>query len=83
LRNPFLFKQIKQINDVKSEAVHLLPGFFEACVAYLNDDFATARTKQWLNQLRVTDERIQSIFDEVKVLKKPTEFIQKLNQLLI
>lgn len=82
LRNPFLFKQIKQTHDAQTQPVHLLPGFFDACVAYLNDDFATSRTKQWLNQLRVTDERIQSIFDEVKVLKKPVEFKQKLDHLL-
>ena len=83
LRNPYLFKQIKQIDqDTKYQPILLLPEFFKACVAYLNEDFATARTKQWLNQLRVTDDRIQSIFDEVKILKKPTEFKQKLDQLL-
>lgn len=83
LRNPYLFKQIKQIDqDTKHQPIRLLPEFFTACVAYLNEDFATARTKQWLNQLRVTDDRIQSIFDEVKILKKPTEFKQKLDQLL-
>ncbi|MBC7752613.1 MAG: tRNA-dihydrouridine synthase family protein [Moraxellaceae bacterium] len=83
LRNPYLFSQIKQIDqDTKYQPIRLLPGFFKACEAYLNEDFATARTKQWLNQLRVTDDRIQSIFDEVKILKKPTEFKQKLDQLL-
>ncbi len=82
LKNPFLFKQIKQSHDAQTQPVHLLPGFFEACTVYLNDDFATARTKQWLNQLRSTDEKIQSIFDEVKILKKPTEFKKKLDQLL-
>lgn len=82
LRNPFLFKQIKQTHDTKTQPIHLLPGFFDACTVYLNDDFATARTKQWLNQLRSTDEKIQTIFDEVKILKKPSEFKQKLDQLL-
>ncbi len=82
LKNPFLFKEIKQTHDSKTQALHLLPGFFDACTVYLNDDFATARTKQWLNQLRSTDDKIQSIFDEVKVLKKPAEFKQKLDQLL-
>ena len=83
LRNPYLFQQIKHINpEFKQQPVHLLPDFFKACETYLNEEFATARTKQWLNQLRVTDDRIQSIFDQVKILKKPTEFKQKLNQLL-
>jgi tRNA-dihydrouridine synthase C len=83
LRNPFLFRQIKETHDTQTQPVQLLSGFFEACTVFVNDDFATARTKQWLNQLRVTDDKIQSIFDEVKVLKKPTEFKQKLDQLLI
>lgn len=82
LKNPYLFNQIKKSSTEKTQALQLLPGFFEACTVYLNDDFATARTKQWLNQLRSTDEKIQSLFDEVKILKKPSEFKQKLEELL-
>jgi tRNA-dihydrouridine synthase C len=84
LRNPFLFQQIKmQNNETKPRAsIELIPSFFEACVSYANEDYATARTKQWLNQLRVVDEKAMAIFEEVKTLKKPIEFKQKLEQLL-
>lgn len=82
LRNPFLFQQIKDASHVQSQPRKLLSGFYQACVDYANEDYATARTKQWLNQLRVTNDQIQSIFEEVKILKKPAEFKQKLDQLL-
>ncbi len=82
LRNPFLFNQIKQSLSIPLDPTELLLGFYEACTTYINQEYATARTKQWLNQMRVTDEKIQAIFDQVKVFKKPAEFKQKLDQLL-
>ena len=84
LRNPFLFQQIKKLSvtPVARASTELILGFFDSCVSYANEDYATARTKQWLNQLRVVDEKSLAIFEEVKTLKKPIEFKQKLEQLL-
>lgn len=81
LRDPFLFSKIKLLaTDHKASA--LIPTFFNSCEQFINADYATSRTKQWLNQLRIVDDRVQSIFDQVKVIKKPVEFKQKLDQLL-
>ncbi len=81
LRDPFLFQNIKGLTQNKNPQ-ELLCGFYDACVTYSSPEFATARTKQWLNQLRINDESTQNIFDQVKILKKPIEFKQKLEQLL-
>ena len=86
LRNPFLFNEIKNSQHSlasNQNAIMLLPYFFDSCSTFLNEDYATARTKQWLNQLRVADEKASVIFEEIKTLKKPIEFKQKLDQLLV
>ena len=86
LRNPFIFSHIK--DELKSTVVEspmplsLLPGFFQSCENNINGYFATSRTKQWLAQLRFTSEHAKSLFDEIKVIKKPIEFKERLNQLL-
>lgn len=95
LRNPYLFKEIKkqkitdQFNELSNfasngsdQALKLVPAFFEACTVYVSDHFATARTKQWLNQLRFGSATAQNIFDQLKVIQKPLEFKTKLNALI-
>lgn len=94
LRNPYVFKDIKahlntslKIDESKNnldspETLNLIIPFFEACTIYVNDHFATARTKQWLSQLRLASPRAKEIFDQVKIHKKPVEFKSHLEKLL-
>lgn len=95
LRNPFVFKEIKthllsKPNVEKTESVSnknlasldLVIPFFNACTIYINDHFATARTKQWLSQLRLASPQAREIFDQVKIHKKPNEFKSHLEKLL-
>lgn len=81
LRDPFIFQKIKS-QQMTQHPLQLVTGFYDSCEKYLNEDFATARTKQWLNQLRVNDALIQVVFDEVKIIKQPLVFKQKINELL-
>lgn len=96
LRNPYLFKEIKshlkqqsQTNSISSngslqlDSLQLVVPFFNACTVYVNDHFATARTKQWLSQLRLASPRAREVFDQVKIHKKPVEFKSHLEKLLV
>lgn len=91
LRNPFLFKEIKNSLGASSptptpeqklkqelETIKLILPFYEACSVYVNEYFATSRTKQWLSQLRHSSEKAKNIFDQVKTYKKPIEFKDQL-----
>lgn len=86
LRNPYLFQEIKNQNNLDAlaaeKALKLVPGFYEACGVYVSDYFGVARTKQWLNQLRHRSQAIQNIFDQLKVIEKPVEFKTKMNELI-
>ncbi|MFN3698529.1 MAG: tRNA dihydrouridine synthase [Pseudobdellovibrio sp.] len=89
MRNPYIFKHIKQSllsTDLKihdsNQALNLILPFFESCTLYVNDHFATARTKQWLNQLRFVSEKASEIFHQVKIHKKPIEFKDHLIKLI-
>lgn len=82
LRDPFLFKKIKEAttaastyNDIK----FLLPAFYEASATYVNAPFAVARTKGWLKQLAFTDPEFNILFDELKLITKPDHFKQRLS----
>lgn len=90
LSNPFVFKETKEAlqNETlqKSDSLELnwqntkslLPSFFQASTDYINEHFATARTKQWLRGLSMKSIEAKSIFDEIKVLHKPHEFRSRL-----
>ena len=91
LRNPYVFKEIKAhlatqkmegATLVSPSSLELIVPFFDACTVYVNDHFATARTKQWLNQLRFVSPKAKDIFDQVKTHKKPVEFKSHLEKLL-
>lgn len=89
MRNPYIFQYIKQnlmSTDLKpqdpEQALKLILPFFESCTLYVNDHFATARTKQWLNQLRFVSEKASEIFHQVKIHKKPIEFKDHLIKLI-
>lgn len=87
LRNPYVFKEIKSHLKTETAAspnsLDLVVPFFDACTVYVNDHFATARTKQWLSQLRLASPRAREVFDQVKIHKKPVEFKSHLEKLLI
>ena len=82
IRNPFIFSEIKSTtqNPAKREKPpgDLVLNFFDASTAHVNDHFAVARTKGWLKQLSFTHADLKPIFDEIKVLKKPSEFKARL-----
>lgn len=95
LRNPYIFQDIKahlgtkvtaesndKISTNKEESLDLVVPFFNACTIYVNDHFATARTKQWLSQLRLASPKAREVFDQVKIHKKPIEFKSHLEKLL-
>lgn len=94
LRTPYIFRNIKLSSNkiveqdfllhdrVKENSLHLIIPFFNACTVYINDHFATSRTKQWLSQMRLASPQAREIFDQVKVYKKPTEFKAHLEKLL-
>ena len=86
LRNPYVFSEIKAHLNTEStqnpESLDLIVPFFNACTIYVNDHFATARTKQWLSQLRLVSPKAREIFDQVKIHKKPIEFKSHLEKLL-
>jgi len=96
LRNPYVFKEIKNYLNTQSistsnllnlqsftpESLDLIVPFYNACTVYVNDHFATARTKQWLSQLRIVSPKAREVFDQVKIHKKPVEFKTHLEKLL-
>ncbi|XGC81869.1 tRNA dihydrouridine synthase [Bdellovibrio bacteriovorus] len=88
MSNPFIFRQIKQslnqepIEEMTWErAKPLLPQFFEASTLYINDYFAVSRSKQWLRALSLKCVEAKPVFDELKIIKKPTEFRATLEKL--
>lgn len=85
MSNPYIFKQIKQslsqepVEEMSWQRVKaLLPAFFEASTLHINDYFAVSRSKQWLKALSLKNPEAKAVFDEIKVLKKPGEFKEKL-----
>ncbi len=93
LRDPFLFKKIKKkkvpgtfspqkVPGTFFSVRELVPRFYESSVVYANEGFAVARTKGWLRQLGLSDPKFSAIFDEVKVLTKPSDFKKVLMQRL-
>lgn len=88
LSDPFVFRKIKhslnKANEISTPSEDwkqtrlLLPQFFEASTLYINDNFATARTKQWLRGLSLKSQHAKTIFDEIKIIKKPHEFRARL-----
>lgn len=88
LKDPFLFKKIKNIaqssgqilsqNPTSLDIKKLLPAFFDSSAAYVSGPFAVARTKNWLKQLAQTNPEFSEIFEKLKVITKPGEFKEKL-----
>ncbi len=83
IRDPYLFFKIKKTLKINLQPQEKIPGslivgFYNASVLHVNDHFAVARTKGWLKQLSFAQPHIKDLFDELKVLKKPSEFKQRL-----
>lgn len=90
---PFLFQQIKKSISARTNAVvesadspswnqtrSLLPKFFEASTRYKSPFFAQARTKQWLKALSLQNMEASPLFEELKVLTNPQEFLSRLEK---
>lgn len=86
LSDPFIFKKIS--DSVVSNEVNqsdwpkikgLIPQFYDASQIYRHDEFAVARTKQWLRAIALKNTQAKDFFDEIKVILKPNEFKEKLN----
>lgn len=85
MSNPYIFKQLRQSLGTESveemnwqKARALLPGFFDASTLYINNYFAVSRTKQWMRALSLKNPEARSVFDEIKIIKKPGEFQEAL-----
>lgn len=84
LRDPFLFKKIKDQQNRKTEYAEiktLLPKFYQASTQSISANFAVARTKGWLKQLAQSHEGFAQAFAEIKTITRPEEFSEKLNTL--
>jgi tRNA-dihydrouridine synthase C len=91
LSDPFIFKKIcdyKKAADAHSESQTdwtqikgLLPQFYQASQVFRHDEFAVARTKQWLRAIALKNTQAKDFFDEIKVILKPNEFKAKLDLL--
>lgn len=60
----------------------VMQTFFDRSSDYINGHFATSRTKQWLKGLALRSKEAKVLFDEIKVIKNPTEFRARLTQSL-
>lgn len=88
MSNPFIFSQIKQslnhqpVQEMSwNMARPLLPEFFAASTLFINDYFAVSRTKQWLKALSLKNNEAKEVFEQLKVLTKPQEFLSALERL--
>ena len=85
LKNPHLFSELRKqelVTTTWSERKVLVWGFFKASTEYVNDHFATARTKQFLRNLTFNSPEAQAVFQQTKAILKPKEFAAKLETLL-
>lgn len=80
LRDPFLFKRIKDssLTSTYADVKTLLPAFFESSSVYVSPSFAVARTKNWLKQLAQVNPEFNEIFAELKIITQPAQFKEKL-----
>lgn len=58
----------------------ILPRFFQMSQEHVSAHFAQARTKQWLNSLRIHNSEAQNIFEQLKVITNPLIFHQELEK---
>lgn len=85
LKNPHLFSQIRNLKKASApwvEQKQLVLGFFKASTEYVNDHFATARTKQFLRNLTFDSHEAREVFQQTKAILKPKEFASTLERLL-
>lgn len=89
MSDPFLFNKIQAFVDSELRpkewtqqewvvSTEIIQTFFDRSAEYINGHFATARTKQWLRGLSLRSIEAKNLFDEVKIIKNPVEFRQRL-----
>lgn len=75
------FSLAKDINNEWQVSKKIMETFFDNSTNYINDHFATARTKQWLKGLALRSREAKMLFEEIKIIKNPTEFREKLKNI--
>lgn len=80
ISNPYIFAEIKESNisngyseknltDWKS-IKEIIPGFYEGSKIYVSQDYAVAKTKNWLKYLARNFKEAHEIFEKVKVYRE-------------
>lgn len=85
LKNPHLFSRLRKQKPVVPTWIEQKPmvlGFFKASTDYVNEHFATARTKQFLRNLTFVTPEANDVFQQTKAIRKPQEFASTLENLL-
>lgn len=91
MADPFLFNKIRDHLDYGDRTLsqpeqpnewkistEILQTFFERSTDHINDHFATSRTKQWLKHLSLRSKEAKTLFDEIKIIKNPAHFKERL-----
>lgn len=81
LRNPYLFNQIKQATGLAftPKDLTLIQTFFDLASQHaLTENYAVTKTKQWLSQLRHTNENFSTMFENLKTVTEHQQFREKL-----
>lgn len=81
LSNPLVFSEIKKAQRSQAsweETQAMLKPFFDLSSSTVSPWYAQARTKQWLNILRSKHTGATELFQRVKTITNPAEFIQHL-----
>ncbi len=81
LSNPLVFSEIKNSKVSLTswkETQALIKPFFDLSSSCVSPWYAQARTKQWLNILRSKHHEASELFQRVKTITNPAEFIQNL-----
>lgn len=83
MRNPFLFRQIKELTTPllipTPAAEDLVFKFFNLCLKHARtENYAVSRTKQWLAQLRHVSMNWAELFEAVKTVSDVDVFTQAL-----
>lgn len=84
LRQPFIFKNMQSKNSellLWENILEFLSMFFFKNSLSVSPHFAQARTKMWLNNLRLAYPEAQDLFERIKAISNPAEFKIALNSI--
>lgn len=75
---PLNVSAAQEIQNEWQVSTQIMQTFFDRSTDYINDHFATARTKQWLKGLALRSKEAKVLFDTIKVIRNPVEFRERL-----